>query len=678
MTVVFDCVSTPAIVVAKDIEVQCDLTSAIFLAKDCRECISECHNVGLSDEQGIRTLVLFLRDWNWQEEDLSRVNGSLNSFLNIPKQLVLAFQAAPEIEHDFHMLLRYTILTPKDVCTVLLVYIPLNISPIQQSPFTEASLDGDDEWSSDYDQSKALTPGKLAYLIMHHLRELHIDDNEVQSETLVIFNELLRNNSNSLDCGCPPPQSNTFQEYIAVFVCIMKGSRSLNEIKQWLGLSSHHVVVCKEVIQEVCSWTSTEERGHEESLRMVKKILEVFKKLIAPLCNARSNAEYLYLLTKILRNIQDEEIIYSLFELLFISTRCTATCVDVIAEWNKCESFAFLTKLTGKYEGCSPVDIGKIDNEWAVWVQILPFVSKAFPNCAKKVGDFFEKMIDNHELDDALSLGRIPIWFKQMTDAGFPQPIIESWCTSLVLSEKLSSSDVDAITKPDSRHNPTHHKRIRWWKENLGLLMVTIKSQDMLHKLIDIVNLITLITTTATTPSRTITHHYISNTTTTYYRTSPPPPYDITTNYHQHHHQQHHRHYTPSAPLPPPHTIITAPPPYISTPPPPPSTPPPQHTAYHHTAPPPSASTTATTTIHCTTTTITTTISITPPPPSATTTTPPPPPLPISTTAISTTAKKAHERRGKSEGKSNPRQEKEEKKSQEVNCTKENRQASAQ
>jgi len=157
-------------------------------------------------------------------------------------------------------------------------------------------------------------------------------------------------------------------------------------------------------------------------------------------------------LTNILRNIQDEEIIYSLFELLFISTRCTATCVDVIAEWNKCESFAFLTKLTGKYEGCSPVDIRKIDNELAVWLQILPFVSKAFPNSAKKVGDFFEKMIDNHELDDALSLVRIPIWFKQMTDAGFPQPIIESWCTSLVLSEKLSSSDVDAITNltPDT------------------------------------------------------------------------------------------------------------------------------------------------------------------------------------------------------------------------------------
>jgi hypothetical protein len=426
----------------------------------------------------------------------------IGSVLNIPKQLVLAFKEATNtgeavkgmarifeavskldpltltgqflfqyggelqerlkelIQHDFNMLLTHTSLKVYDVCSVLEFYRSLNHGDL---PYVLAlSREGDMRcpnasayWSSKYNRFEVLTPGNLAYLVLNKLRRLEIPDSDVRNKTFIICCQLLNKHrlNQLVPCGCL--LKNTLEEYIEFFITVINKSTHLAEIEHWLTFLDHHAMQCKDVIMAACSWKAGN-KSCEKALRMNDQVSKTLIKLLHKQqtsgslfssCYATLSRE-LDVMALVTKTTEDEELAYKLFELICISRHSTEACLTVVPSWSREESFLFVDAMKDLYEKRSKeVKPEQVDSEMVIPLHILPFAAKAFPNSATKVVIFLTTITEKcGGPDDPLSLGRIPVWYKQMTDAGYPSQVIESWCTSLVHSQNLCSSDVDAIT----------------------------------------------------------------------------------------------------------------------------------------------------------------------------------------------------------------------------------------
>lgn len=456
-----------------------------YLSKDAlfpliSDCITECHHLHITDERTINHLVTVISEKDWSQ-DLHQVYTYMSSYLNIPKQLVLAFQAAPETEknyaiqrvfkvlemlcqsdqkflygafdtaqdinvklqslaqHDFKMLMNDTSLQPNEMCIILQEYS--NSLLLRHLPISTdvESCDGDC-WSTDYNSSDPLTPGKFGFLIYQHLKRLTNDNDSLLREKAEISNMILRR---------PLLYQRTrddFKEYMELLVKVMKISNSLNEIKHLILTVPYNLAVgCEEIILGAFVWKS-ERKDAAQSSQIVKTVLGTIN------CFSVSQygvpTSFCQAISKILNSIEHEEVIDNLIQLLLktFPHPSSAPCIDAVVGWSKEESLALVKKFQDQYEGLESTRIQALSKKLEIWLQLLPFVSKVFPDSAKKVGDFFDAMVDNLELDDPQSLTRIPIWFKEMTDsANISRDIIESWCISLMFYKHLTSRDIDAI-----------------------------------------------------------------------------------------------------------------------------------------------------------------------------------------------------------------------------------------
>ena len=153
------------------------------------------------------------------------------------------------------------------------------------------------------------------------------------------------------------------------------------------------------------------------------------------------------IMENVLKKIEDEQVVCRLFNLLCISAHATAACVEVLPLWDKNQSLLLVEQIERLYQEEQDAKPEEIDKDLAIVFPILPFAAKAFVNSAMKLMDFFRMIIEkNGGLTDDMGLRRLPVWLKQMTDAGYSPQVIQSWCTSLIFSKNLSSSEVDAIT----------------------------------------------------------------------------------------------------------------------------------------------------------------------------------------------------------------------------------------
>jgi hypothetical protein len=385
------------------------------------------------------------------EESRKKLNGLAQYFIQSIKEL------SEFLQFDFHMLLKHNSLTPNEVCSALQLYkSPCIIDLVSTLIKGKERLEDDNDLSTKYVQSNLLTPGKLAYVTLQHLKRLGLRNEDKASRTCCT---LLENYKASRTCTCTPLQDG-FEAYFELFVSIMNGSSHFSEIKPWLTLRAHHAIQCKNVIMAACSWKAGN-KSREEALRMNDEVCKMLSSFLKHKKNSEASdpalcyegfTTELELMTLIIKKNEDMEFTDKLFELLQISIHSTAACLDVITSWNKDESVLLVDTIKGLYQDQdSNISPEKVDKEMAASLKILPFAAKAFPNAAKKVTSFLENINKKCGEDDALDLKRIPLWHQEMIDAGYPSQVIESWCTSLVHSQNLSSRDIDAIAYLDPK-----------------------------------------------------------------------------------------------------------------------------------------------------------------------------------------------------------------------------------
>lgn len=460
------------------------------------ECIPEFFAQGINEKLDIYVFIELLLSLHWNMFDTTRMYGNLIP-LDIPKQLVsvikdhapiteileklnkiidVASNANPSIMllmtqrgkhsdnhfedlvgHDFNMLVNHTSLRSKDVCLALLLYNNCQITEVLSVSLQKEKLPvtDDNEWPIKYEQTRLLTPGKLAYLIIHQLRRLGIDD--VKTELQKLCCKLVEN----YNYGCPRTCAGhkipiKFEEYFELFIQIMDESSSLPEVQYWLDVfGAERALLCKNVVMAACSWKAGR-RTCDEAIQMNKKVIAILDLLlnrpVASAANVPSNndlTKQLEIMTDVISKNEDEEIVCRLLNLLCLSVPSTNACLGVIPSmsWSKSESLLLIEQIESIYHGDEETTSEEIDKDLTIILQILPFAAKAFRNSASKLMEFL-KMINekNGGLADDMSLRRLPAWYKQMTDAGYDPQVIQSWCTSLVFSKSLSSSEVDAIT----------------------------------------------------------------------------------------------------------------------------------------------------------------------------------------------------------------------------------------
>lgn len=453
------------------------------------ECIPEFYALGIDEKLDIYIFIQALLSLNWNMFDTKRMYGNLIP-LNIPKHLVSVFQADERsvkdilaklneildvasnsnpsiillmahrgkdsgnqflvLGHDFNMLVNHTSLRSSDVCLALLFHNNCQITEILSVFLQEekVSLSDDNEWPVKYDQTKLLTPGKLAYLILHQLRRLGIGD--VKTELKNLCCKLVENYNHSNRQKLPIK----FEEYFELFIRIMDESSSLPEVRHWLDeFSAESALQCKNVIMAASSWKAGR-RTLEEAIQMNKKVTATLSQLlnrsVASAVNAPVNndlAKQLDIMADVIRKNEDEQIVCRLLNLLCLSAPSTVACLEVVPSWSKNESLLLVEQFQNIYQGEQETTPEEIDKDLVITLQILPFAAKALQNSAIKLMEFLRMINEkNGGLADDMSLRRLPVWYKQMTDAGYDPQAIESWCTSLVFSKSLTSSEVDAIT----------------------------------------------------------------------------------------------------------------------------------------------------------------------------------------------------------------------------------------
>ncbi|XP_031564856.1 uncharacterized protein LOC116300189 [Actinia tenebrosa] len=458
------------------------------------ECILEFYALEMDEKLDVYDFIEVLLSLNWNMFDMRRMYGNLIP-LSIPKHLVsvlkgkrslkeiipklyrildVASNLNPSITlsvtphekdsgnqilellgHDLNMLLNHTCLRSSDVCLALLLYKNCHIMEVL-SVFLhkdKVSLKDDNEWPLRYDQTKLLTPGKLAYLILRQLRRLGVA--EMKTELNKICCKLVKNYNHDDPRICTNQQlANKFEEYFELFIRIMDESTTLAEVRHWLDeFSAEHALQCKNVIMAACSWKAGR-RTFQEATQMNEKASATLSKLlnrpVSSAVNAARNndlASKLDIMVNVIKKIEDVQIVGRLFNLLCLSARSTAACVEVLPSWSKSESHLLVEQIEILYQGEQETKQEEIDKDLAIVLEILPFAKTVLQNSAMELMDFLKATDEkNGGISDDMSLRRLPVWYKQMTDAGYPSQVIHSWCTSLVFSKNLSSGEVDALT----------------------------------------------------------------------------------------------------------------------------------------------------------------------------------------------------------------------------------------
>ena len=467
------------------------------------ECLRQYYLLDASEKKNIKVFILqileCLRNSQLNFEDIFHM---IESVLNVPKQLVLVFQRAANgsealrgmarvfdvtanvdrvifngkfllqfekedherltelVQHDFFMALRETSLMVSDACTVMEFYRHLNPEDLVTILALSRKLDvkakqGDNNafWLSKYTQDASLTPGNLVYLVLVHLQKIRIPKPEVSEKALAICSQLLANYALDRQVPCQCLLKTTFLEYVESFFLVIDQCSSISDIEHWLTFLPHHAVQSKSVIIAACSWRAKSE-CREEIGRMIDNVSKALLKLAAPttsgmpsLCYAGFTRE-IEVMTLALTTAKDEEVANKLLNLILTNRGLTEACIGVVRSWNKKESLVFIEEMKQLCEQRNKsLKEGHVDSEIAIPLQILPFAAKPFPNATTKVVELFRTISEKGGgPEDPLSLGRLPVWYKQMTDAGYAPQVIESWCTSLVHSTNLCSSEVDAIT----------------------------------------------------------------------------------------------------------------------------------------------------------------------------------------------------------------------------------------
>lgn len=468
------------------------------------KCLRQYYLLDVSENKNIKVFILKIlecfRIWKMNLED---THDMIASILNIPKQLVLVFQRASNepgvvkdmarvfdvatkvdrvifngqfllhfakeiqgrltelIQHDFFMVLTKLSLVVSDACTILEFYRHLKpedlLTVLTLSRNFDAKKGNSNAfWLTEYSRHSILTPGNLVYLILLQLRRIRIPKSDVREKALAICSHLLINYSLNCQVPCNCLLETTFEEYIESFFLVINQVSSVAEIEHWLTFLPHHAVQSRNVIVAACSWKASSE-SRKEVGRMFDGVSKALLRLLAdassgngmftPSCYATFTRE-IEVMALVLSTAEDEEIANNLLNLVFTSRDLTEACLGVVRSWSKNESLAFIEKMKQLYEERNK-DLKKdqVDSEIATPLQILPFEAKAFPNSTDRVVKIFTTITEmGGGPEDPLSLGRLPVWYKQMADAGYDPQVIESWCTSLLHSHNLCSSDVDAIT----------------------------------------------------------------------------------------------------------------------------------------------------------------------------------------------------------------------------------------
>ncbi|XP_031558024.1 uncharacterized protein LOC116294536 [Actinia tenebrosa] len=472
-------------------------------------CIRHWYVLGLNEE-GKRTrdfivqIIEAIELFTWNDDEMNKVNKSC---LNIPKQLYLIFKEAKHneeakkgivkafdvvrkldpsvhaedksreslIQLDFYLLLKESSVTATDVCSAMLIRKGLDDSylldfstnlleneydifdPVEGYMDLEIFVFGHACASEPREKEKSEfpSPGYVAYLVLNQLRRLGVPDSDLRETTQNVCNKLLcyafRDHG---DRSAYSIYGGSADDKLRFSFNLMNESSYLAEFEYWLSSQKPHHFVAEydDVIIKAVSWKKGR-KSCEEAIRMNEEVYRTLSKLHKLSFEGNYGlfgvtSEPKEIMGRVLKTTEQEDIAFHLFHLLCKSATATETCLDIIPSWNEQESLSLVERLTHLYdERGEKMAQRDLDKELEVGLKILPFAARKFPNSASKTISFLENIIEhNCGHEDNMSLKQLPLWYMEMTKAGYDPQAIESWCTSLVHTQDLSSRDVDAIT----------------------------------------------------------------------------------------------------------------------------------------------------------------------------------------------------------------------------------------
>ncbi|XP_020894270.1 uncharacterized protein LOC110233329 [Exaiptasia diaphana] len=433
-------------------------------------CIKECYKIGMKEEHRITTLLLVLKDWKWTREDLGMIISKRNASINIPKQLVRALQTTswPEemrekIKKMIKMAYQLTEVEHMEIDAALTQWefqtfvdndhldisnLPTALRACEQACKSDQYVDFFKEIQhsgTDIQEINQYSPGALVCFVTDQLKRLKVAERDLKNTTTKMSETLFKNTQFPFfkKCYCEPTifpndttnTRKTTEKYISLFRDILRHSDFIEEVQHWLALDSIHAFLCKDVIVAAVTWKNGR-KTREEALSINKNILDTLNGMTSNGRCYQSLEAPIDVMAEIVRTTEDVCLIKELLQKLadYGKRYISVDCLKTITGWsNSKEIFKFLSKIEEE------------DSSLTGMITIVPYIGKVFPNSADKVIEQLTSIKETREECDALYLQEITTWSKTMIEAGFSRSVIESWCTSLVLYEKLTSRDVHCI-----------------------------------------------------------------------------------------------------------------------------------------------------------------------------------------------------------------------------------------
>ena len=311
-------------------------------------------------------------------------------------------------------------------------------------------------------QSVILTPVLVAKEVIQFLKGVLGQKVEPSGNAFALWDLVLNKYKPFFRCEeeCRSAYS-LFDDYVHVFLSILTGASSIEQILQWARIHPHHACQCSKVILETCKVEKvdllklqSEVSTTLEKMRLSTQILRrnLIGDVFVPVPCFRLLKPQLAHMHSLLESRLPFELTTRILALYQLNVQAGVTVGKIVSLWS-CEqqSLDLIENIQsfckeGKMSSLSPA---QIEFTW----QLLKAFGRVCVNSSKDLLVKLEELIVLHDADDAYGFNRLPKWREMTIADGFPARAIDSWCVAFLMTplESLSSRDVDAVVDLNSR-----------------------------------------------------------------------------------------------------------------------------------------------------------------------------------------------------------------------------------